>query len=77
MLEVPVVPSPSCDVSGHVRTLLHNSGYPDLRAVDVKAAPRGVQLHGTVRSYYLKQIAQWLALSTDGVDAVDNQMEVA
>jgi osmotically-inducible protein OsmY len=77
MIEVSVVPSPSCDLIATVRTLLHNSGYSDLRAVDVKASPRGVQLQGTVRSYYLKQVAQGLALSTDGVDAVDNQMEVA
>ena len=77
MSRAPAVSSRSRDLTGHVRMALQSSGYSDLRAIDVQAAPRGVQLNGTVRSYYLKQIAQGLALSTDGVDAVDNQMEVA
>jgi osmotically-inducible protein OsmY len=77
MSQAPVVSSRSRDLTVPVRSALQNSGYSDLRTIDVKAAPGGVQLHGTVRSYYLKQIAQSLALSTEGVAAVDNQMEVA
>jgi osmotically-inducible protein OsmY len=73
----PDVSCPDASVTGRVRAALYRSGYADLRSVDVKSAPRGVRLQGTVHSYYLKQIAQFVALSTDGVDAVDNQMEVA
>lgn len=77
MSSLSAVPPRSSDVTDLVRHALHSSGYPDLRRIDVKAAPRGVRLHGTVHSFYLKQIAQLVAISTDGVHAVDNQMEVA
>lgn len=77
MSRASAVPLRQPDVTGLVREALHRSGYPDLRSIDVKSGPGGVQLQGKVHSYYLKQLAQWLALSTDGVDAVDNQMEVA
>lgn len=76
-LRCPELNYPDVTVKERVRAALHRSGYPDLRSVDVKSVPRGVQLQGTVHSYYLKQIAQLVALSTDGVDAVDNQVEVA
>lgn len=35
-----------------------------------------VTLHGQVDQYYLKQLAQALAMSVEGVEAVDNQITV-
>lgn len=69
---------PHChpDLTTCVRDILRDSGYCELRSIDVKSIPRGVQLLGTVRSYYLKQIAQTLAITIEGVVDVDNQMQV-
>jgi hypothetical protein len=64
------------DLIADVRHVLRNSGYPELRSIDVKATARGVRLFGTVRSFYLKQVAQALATTAEGVIDVDNQMEV-
>jgi osmotically-inducible protein OsmY len=47
-----------------------------LRSIEVTPVVDGVRLAGTVSTYHLKQLAQSLAMATDGVSNVTNEMEV-
>jgi osmotically-inducible protein OsmY len=66
----------SGDVTSRVRRGLNQSGYSALRAVDVLPIPGGICLSGRVSTYYLKQLAQSLAMETDGVHIVENELIV-
>jgi hypothetical protein len=46
------------------------------RGVEIRANKGRVELHGTVRSFYLKQLAQETLLRIDGVDEIDNHLVV-
>jgi hypothetical protein len=46
------------------------------RGVEIRANKGRVELHGTVRSFYLKQLAQETLLRIDGVGEVDNHLVV-
>lgn len=55
---------------------LEQSGYPELQDLEVSQAYGRILLLGRVRTYFLKQLAQSLALSISGVTAVENQVDV-
>jgi osmotically-inducible protein OsmY len=59
-----------------VERALRATGYGPLRGIEVVAHVRVVTLAGRVPSYYLKQVAQAIALSVPGVDQVRNDLEV-
>ncbi|MHC4879226.1 MAG: BON domain-containing protein [Planctomycetota bacterium] len=59
-----------------VREKLASTGYHQLLRVDVAAEGGHVRLKGRVGRYYLLQVAQQAALSTDGVSGLQNEIEV-
>lgn len=59
-----------------VEQALRATGYPALRAVDVGVRGQSVVLHGRVPTYYMKQLAQTVALEVAGVDGLCNEVEV-
>jgi osmotically-inducible protein OsmY len=59
-----------------VERALRATGYGPLRSVDVTAHARLIILEGRIPSYYLKQIAQSIALTVQGVEHVKNDLEV-
>ena len=60
-----------------VRNVLRLSGHWDLQEIVVSESFGAVRLDGVVRSYYLKQQAQSLAMTVDGVIRVENEVVVA
>lgn len=50
--------------------------YLELRQVVCSLHAGILRLQGHVSSYYLRQIAQTLVQGLDGVEAIDNQLEV-
>lgn len=63
-----------CDA---VRRVLRDSGYADLQRVAVSESSGSVRLHGVVRTFYVKQHAQTLAMSVNGVVRLENEVVVA
>ncbi|MBI3864048.1 MAG: BON domain-containing protein [Planctomycetia bacterium] len=59
-----------------VELALRATGYPPLRNIHVAAFASGVQLHGTVPTYHLKQLAQAAALGVAGIRTVVNDLDV-
>ena len=59
-----------------VRLKLLESSYVELRRMGCEYRQGVLTLSGRVTSYYLKQLAQTLAMKTEGVDAVDNRLVV-
>jgi len=59
-----------------IRQKLDGSGPTALRTVDVRARQGHVRLEGQVPSYYLKQLAQNIAIQTPGVERVTNHLQV-
>lgn len=66
----------ACDPTSRVRRALDYSGYYALRSIEVWPTDDGVRLTGTLPTYYLKQLAQSLAMNTHGVDRVDDEITV-
>jgi osmotically-inducible protein OsmY len=80
--DVEAVPleSPSLEdrrLAERVERALRASGYGPLRALGVAVQARLVILSGPVPSYYLKQVAQAIALTVPGAHAVRNALHVA
>ena len=46
------------DIAGRVRTLLLDSPIADVRHIRVECKGDQIQLHGRVRTFYAKQMAQ-------------------
>jgi osmotically-inducible protein OsmY len=59
-----------------VERTLRATGYGPLRCIEVAVRARLVILTGRVPSYYLKQIAQTVALAVPGTHHVRNDLEV-
>lgn len=59
-----------------VRRALHTSGFQGLSTLDIEFDAGLVRLRGELHSYYLKQMAQELAKKVDGVNQVENAVEV-
>lgn len=55
---------------------LAGSGYLPLRKVRCEENEGVLTISGTVPSYYLKQIAQTLVATVEGVTRVENRLEV-
>jgi osmotically-inducible protein OsmY len=68
-------PEDQC-LAGRVERALHAAGYGPLRRIKVAVQARLVILAGRVASYYLKQIAQTVALTVPGTHQVRNDLEV-
>jgi len=69
----PRLESPLLD---QVRGALNKSHYLSQRQLQIEANDGNIRLAGTVSSFYQKQMAQELARRVDGVDQVENQLQV-
>lgn len=59
-----------------VHGTLSNSPYVSTRNVQVDAEEGRVRLEGTVHTYFQKQMAQELVRRVDGVEMVENLLQV-
>jgi osmotically-inducible protein OsmY len=59
-----------------VEARMRQSGYYELREVSCDFHEGVLTLRGCVTSYHLKQLAQSLALSLEGVEELNNKLEV-
>jgi osmotically-inducible protein OsmY len=64
-------------VQTDAQSQLRNSGYPELRLVSCEFHEGVLTLRGRVSTFYLKQVAQTLIRELDGVEQVNNRVEVA
>ncbi len=63
-------------IANQVTSRLHACGHAPLRSLQVSAIPDAILLQGTLPTFYLKQMAQVLAKSVEGVDLVVNDTVV-
>lgn len=75
---VPPKPVPSADLNmaSRIDRALRATGYTSLRNVRIGVATGSVILRGRVSTYYLKQVAQVVALGIPGVKKVQNELDV-
>jgi osmotically-inducible protein OsmY len=55
---------------------LRDSAYLELRRVNCTVENKILRLHGCVSSYYIRQLAQTMLKGLEGVEGIDNQLEV-
>ena len=63
-------------VAKAIRQRLESSAYAELRNVDFTLRSGYLTLTGEVSSFYLKQLATSLAGGVEGVDRIDNRLDV-
>lgn len=76
-----VAPAPMESIVEHplirtVRCALRETGYLELRNLDVTVSENGVTLNGHVPRYHLKQLAQSAATGVPGIGRLVNAVEV-
>jgi osmotically-inducible protein OsmY len=64
------------DLAVRIERALHAIGYTPLRAVEVAVCAGVVNLRGRVSSFYMKQLAQAVALAVPGVQHLRNDLNV-
>lgn len=67
---------PTLSLEDRVRISFEQLGYPQLNAVQCAAEGDLMRLSGQLNSFYLKQVAQSVAVKTPGVRSVENEIEV-
>ncbi|HVW02513.1 MAG TPA: BON domain-containing protein [Planctomycetaceae bacterium] len=75
VVENHVEPEPTLE--SRVLQTLTGSGHAQLRQIEVAIAGATVSLAGRVPTYYLKQLAQSLVLSIEGVESLCNELQVS
>jgi osmotically-inducible protein OsmY len=70
------VSAPELSVSHEAESRLRGSSHLFLRHVRCGFDEGRLQLDGKVPSFYLKQLAQALVQSVDGVERIDNRLTV-
>ena len=63
-------------LAASVRSSLKSTGYQQLLRIDVAVEGGHVRLSGRVGRYYLRQIAQQAAMTTQGVATIDSHIQV-
>ena len=71
-----ISPQTAANLTDRVTAALANTGLKSLRNIAVDASAGVVTLRGTVRSYYMKQLAQATARAVRGVHRVQNDLDV-
>ena len=78
--EVPVAPvdalAPELTLEDRVRLSFDQLGYPQLNGIRCVADGDQMLLTGELHSFYLKQVAQSVAVKIPGVRTVKNEIEV-
>ncbi len=59
-----------------VQEALNRTGHGELRRVRLECDGETVTISGRVPTFYLKQLAQCVAVATPGVGRVNNQLDV-
>lgn len=59
-----------------IQDALHLAGYGELRRVQVECDCDAVTISGRVPTYYLKQLAQSIALDVPGIGQIRNELHV-
>lgn len=73
----PAAPvDPSATLVQLVHTALESSPYVEPGPLRIEAEHGAVQLHGQVGTYFEKQMAQEAVLRLDGVERLENHLEV-
>ena len=67
---------PELTLEDRVRISFEQLGYPQLNAVRCTAVGDLMRLSGELNSFYLKQVAQSVAVKTPGVRMVENEIKV-
>jgi osmotically-inducible protein OsmY len=70
------MPNPECTLSTRISSAIANNPHLMRRKVYFETEHGRVVLKGTVRSYYQKQMAQESLRRIDGVDHIENNLEV-
>ena len=66
-----------CDLaSRRGEAALRSSSHPALRRLSCECYEGVLTIHGRVPTYYLKQVAQSLLGKLEGVEVINNQVEV-
>lgn len=65
-----------CEIAQAVHEKLCDTGYGQLRRLDVAVESGRVRVSGKVRRYYLRQLAQTAVMKTDGVLEFSSEIEV-
>lgn len=68
--------SPPLDPAARADALFRHSGYPFLNMLKCSFRSGILVLTGTVPTYYLSELAEGLARQVEGIDAVENRVEV-
>lgn len=63
-------------IQAAIQEALHRAGYGELRRVQVKCDGEAVTISGRVPTYYLKQLAQHVALDVAGIERIRNELHV-
>ena len=63
-------------IQAAVQEALHLAGYGELRRVQVECDGESVTISGRVPTYYLKQLAQNIALDVPGIEHIRNELDV-
>jgi osmotically-inducible protein OsmY len=69
--------TPECSLTTRISSAIENSPHLMRRKVHFEAHQGRVVLRGTVKSYYQKQMAQEALRRLEGVDHIENNLEVA
>ncbi len=72
---IPQRPDPQA-IQAAVQEALHLAGYGELRRVAVECDGGAITIVGGVPTYYLKQLAQNIALDVPGIERVRNELHV-
>lgn len=68
--------SSTSSVTDQIKAALNCLGYSQLNAVECVAEGDEILLRGQLHSFYLKQVAQSVAIKIPGVKNVRNEIEV-
>ncbi len=71
--ETPIPQPAPADVA---ERCLRRNPYPSLKNISCQVRDGVVVLRGCLPTYYLKQIAQEVVARLEGVEAIDNQIQV-
>ena len=63
-------------IQAAIQQALHLAGYGELRRVQVECDGESVTISGRVPTYYLKQLAQNIALDVPGIEHIRNELDV-
>ena len=75
-LDVRSIPATRHPLEVEAEGRLRHAGYSPLRQLACHIHGRVLTILGRVPSYYMKQVAQSLLLELDGIEAIDNQLDV-